>query len=62
MVNFFYGEQANPFSFYRLPKALLVDPRFLDLGRVQDPVQPAAEPDEPFGKERLAGRYGPCAA
>ena len=28
MLDFFYGEQADLFSFYRLPKALFVDPRF----------------------------------
>ena len=28
MVDFFYGEQANIFSFYRFPKALFTDSRF----------------------------------
>ena len=28
MGNFFYGEQANIFSFYRFPKALFTDSRF----------------------------------
>ena len=28
MTDYFYGEQADLFSFYRLPKALFVDPRF----------------------------------
>ena len=28
MSDFFYGEQANLFSFYRLPKALFTDSRF----------------------------------
>ena len=28
MLDFFYGGQADLFSFYRLPKALFVDPRF----------------------------------
>ena len=28
MLDYFYGPQADLFSFYRLPKALFVDPRF----------------------------------
>ena len=28
MLDYFYGGQAEQFSFYRLPKALFVDPRF----------------------------------
>ena len=28
MLDYFYGGQADLFSFYRLPKALFVDPRF----------------------------------
>ena len=28
MTDYFYGGQADLFSFYRLPKALFVDPRF----------------------------------
>lgn len=28
MGDFFYGEQANIFSFYRFPKALFTDSRF----------------------------------
>ena len=27
-LDYFYGGQADLFSFYRLPKALFVDPRF----------------------------------
>ena len=27
MLDYFYGPQADLFSFYRLPKALFVDPR-----------------------------------
>lgn len=31
MSDFFYGEQANLFSFYRLPKALFTSKRFEDV-------------------------------
>ena len=31
MSDFFYGEQANLFSFYRLPKALFTSRRFEDV-------------------------------
>ena len=31
MSDFFYGEQANLFSFYRLPKALFTSRRFEDI-------------------------------
>ena len=31
MSDFFYGEQANLFSFYRLPKALFTSWRFEDV-------------------------------
>ena len=31
MGDFFYGEQANSFSFYRFPKALFTDSRFREI-------------------------------
>ena len=31
MLDYFYGPQADLFSFYRLPKALFVNPRFRDI-------------------------------
>lgn len=33
MGDFFYGEQANIFSFYRFPKALFTDSRFQGISR-----------------------------
>lgn len=29
--DYFYGTQAEQFSFYRIPKALFTDPQFKDL-------------------------------
>lgn len=30
-LNYYYGQEAEQFTFYRLPKALITDPRFKDV-------------------------------
>lgn len=30
-LDFYYGQEAEQFTFYRLPKALITDPRFKDI-------------------------------
>ena len=57
MLDYFYGQSGELFSYFRIPKALFQDCRFRQLlHRCPDTVRHPAGPHEPVGKERLAGR------
>ena len=56
MLDYFYGGQADLFSFYRLPKALFVDPRFRSIS-AESKILYGLLLDRmgAFGQERLDG-------
>ena len=50
--DYFYGSQAEQFSFYRIPKVLFTDPQFKPLST---DAKVLYGPHEPVGQESLAG-------
>lgn len=54
--DYFYGSQAEQFSFYRIPKVLFTDPQFKPLSTDAKVLYGILlEPHEPVGQESLAG-------
>lgn len=55
-LNYYYGSEAEQYSFYRIPKTLLTDRRYKGgIGRSEGALRAAARPHESVYAQRLDG-------